>query len=163
MKKIQWFLLILLPLIYAHLYTLQNSLFIPVRIVDQKTVTLEQLELIGIKSKHLAQSIEMVSKQSGLSQEFLIALMFTESTGNLKAVSSKGYKGLMQIPHAVYYADANLLIGAHIFNEKMKQTNGDVVKALCLYKGYPIGSDRGLMQARKVLSLRDKLKSIKEV
>jgi soluble lytic murein transglycosylase-like protein len=86
--------------------------------------------------------------------------MHTESTGNLKAISSLGYKGLMQIPHAVYYADANMLIGAHIFNEKMVQAKGDVVKALCLYKGYPIGSERGIQQARKVLALRDKLKRI---
>lgn len=160
MKKIQWFLLILLPLIYTHLYVIQSSLLIPVKIVDQKSITMAQLRSIGVDSKHIAQSVEMASKQSGLSPEFLIALMYTESTGNVRAVSSKGYKGLMQIPHAVYYADANMLIGAHIFNEKMKQANGDVVKALLLYKGYPAGSDRGLMQARKVLALYNKLKRI---
>jgi len=29
-----------------------------------------------------------------------------------------GYKGLMQIPWPIYYTDANMIIGAHIFNEK---------------------------------------------
>lgn len=66
----------------------------------------------------------------------------------------------MQTPHGVYYADANMIIGAHIFNEKMKQANGDIIKALLLYKGYPIGSERGVMQAKKVLALRDRLKRI---
>ena len=66
----------------------------------------------------------------------------------------------MQIPFAVYYADANMLIGAHIFNEKMVQAKGDVVKALCLYKGYPLGSERGIQQARKVLALYHRLKEV---
>jgi hypothetical protein len=83
--------------------------------------------------------------------------MFTESGGNKHAVSCKGYKGLMQIPHAVYYEDANLLIGARIFLEKMEQADNNLEKAILLYKGYPIDSERGIQQARKVIRLYDKL------
>lgn len=64
----------------------------------------------------------------------------------------------MQIPHTIYQEDANVLIGAHIFNEKMKQAQGNIIKALCLYKGYPVDSDRGYIQARKVLTLYEKLR-----
>jgi hypothetical protein len=53
-----------------------------------------------------------------------------------------------------------MIIGAHIFNEKMRIANRNVEKALCLYKGYPIGSERGLEQARKVLKLYDKLSEV---
>lgn len=86
--------------------------------------------------------------------------MYTESSGNTKAVSRSGYKGLMQIPFGVYHADANVLIGAHIFKEKMKIANGDIIKALLLYKGYPLDSTRGIMQARKVIALRDRLRKV---
>jgi soluble lytic murein transglycosylase-like protein len=79
--------------------------------------------------------------------------MYTESTGNKFAVSCKGYKGLMQIPHNVFYEDANLLIGARIFLEKMQLANNNMENAVALYKGYPINSDRGKQQAKKVLSL----------
>lgn len=161
MKKIvRIFLLILLPLIYTHLYVLQTGLLVPIQITPQKSQTMEKLRSIGLDSniEQIAKSVEIASKQSGISPEFLIALMYSESTGNIKAVSNKGYNGLMQIPQKVHYADANVLIGAHIFNEKMRQANNDLVVALCLYKGYPVGSSRGIMQARKVLALRDRLK-----
>jgi soluble lytic murein transglycosylase-like protein len=86
--------------------------------------------------------------------------MYTESTGNKYAVSCKGYKGLMQIPHNVFYEDANLLIGARIFLEKMQQANHNMEKAVALYKGYPIESERGKQQVRKVMGLYYKLKQV---
>lgn len=86
--------------------------------------------------------------------------MWTESSGKLKAKSVSGYSGLMQTPHGVYYADANMIIGAHIFNEKMKQANNNLILALCLYKGYGGTTERGVQQAKKVLALRDRLKRI---
>lgn len=163
MKKIiATFLITLLPLVCAHLYVIQSSLVVPISIVDQRTLTTVKLKSIGIttNTEQIAKAVEVASKQSGLSTDFLIALMWTESSGKLRAKSVSGYSGLMQTPHGVYYADANMIIGAHIFNEKMKQANGDIIKALLLYKGYPIGSERGVMQAKKVLALRDRLKRI---
>jgi soluble lytic murein transglycosylase-like protein len=115
---------------------------------------------VGIKNPKIARAVKVASRQSGLSEDFLIALLMSESTGREYSVSSKGYQGLMQIPFKVYYPDANLLIGAHIFNEKMRITKGNVEKALCLYKGYPIGSARGKQQARKVLAMCERLKEI---
>ena len=160
-KMLSVFMIVSTFLVLSHLYVLQHDLVIPVKIVMKQTTTAAQLRSIGVNS-NIAPSVEMVSKQTGLSPELLIALMYTESTGNAKAVSSKGYKGLMQIPFAVYYTDANLLIGAHIFNEKMKQTNRNLIHALCLYKGYPIDSERGIMQAKKVIALKNKLQMIGE-
>lgn len=150
--------LLMILLAMSILIQAQSKLIIPIQLTKSKA-TLKKLQTVGIDSEKVAKAVDLASKQSGISPEFLIALMHSESTGNTKAVSSMGYKGLMQIPHAVYYADANMLIGAHIFNEKMLQAKGDVVKALCLYKGYPIGSTRGLQQARKVLALYNKLKT----
>lgn len=150
--------LLMILLAMSALVQAQSKLIVPIQIANP--VTLTKLRSVGVNSEKVARAVDLASYQTGISPDFLIALMHSESTGNTKAVSSKGYKGLMQIPYAVYYADANMLIGAHIFNEKMKQANGDVVKALCLYKGYPLGSERGLQQARKVLAMCKRLKEI---
>ena len=157
MLKSTVFMLLLLAMMFV--MQEQQRLIVPVSLQNYN-LTLTKLQTLGIDSKEIARSIDLASQQSGISQSFLIALMYTESTGNPKAVSSLNYNGLMQIPWPVYYADANMLIGAHIFNEKMRIANRNVEKALCLYKGYPIGSERGLEQARKVLKLYDKLSEV---
>jgi hypothetical protein len=160
-RMILMILLTLLSLTTIHLYTLQSNLIIPIRIVEKQTIVSAQLQYLGIRSHQIVKAVEVVERQTGLSSEFLIALMHTESTGNPRAVSSKGYRGLMQIPHAVYYEDANMLIGAYIFKEKLKQAKGNIVNALMLYKGYNLSSQRGLQQAHKVLALRDRLRKVK--
>ena len=63
----------------------------------------------------------------------------------------------MQIPHAVYYPDANIIIGAHIFNEKMRIANGNLKKAICLYKGYDYDTAYGRGKAELVITLYKKL------
>ena len=147
----------------AGVFHLQNSSMTPIQLKNAVTdnSTLIKLKQVGIRSNEMAISIDMVSKKTKIPQEFIIALMYTESTGNKNAVSCKGYKGLMQIPHNVFYEDANLLIGARIFQEKMKLSNGNMEEAICRYKGYPIGSERGKQQAQKVLSLYYRLKKEK--
>lgn len=160
MKTLKSTVFLLLLLVMMFVVQQQEKMITPVLKQNESIVTLTKLRTLGINSKEIAQSVDLASVQSGISQNFLIALMFTESAGNKRAISSLNYKGLMQIPYPVYYADANMLIGAHIFNEKMKIANRDVEKALCLYKGYPIGSKRGLQQARKVLRLCQKLSEV---
>ena len=154
-------MLLLMLLLLAMMLVMQEQqkMIIPI-LIQNHNATLAKLQTLGIDSKEIAHSIDLASQQSGISQNFLIALMYTESTGNPKAVSNLNYKGLMQIPWPVYYTDANMIIGAHIFNEKMKLANRNVEKAILLYKGYPIGSTRGLQQARKVLRLCEKLSEV---
>jgi hypothetical protein len=64
----------------------------------------------------------------------------------------------MQVPYSVYYEDANVLIGARIFMEKLKITKGDYRKALVLYKGWSLGDPKGLAQADKVINLTLRMK-----
>ena len=103
-------------------------------------------------------AVGVASKQTGLSETFISALMFTESNFNPKAVSSKNYQGLMQIPHKVHYEDANCIIGSKIFLEKLKITKGDYKKAIILYKGWSISDPEGHRQAQKVMDLAVRLK-----
>ena len=136
--------------------TLVRPLNIPLNQV-KNTTELKLVSLAGESSRHLASSFLLASGATGISTEFLIALTSTESNFNERAVSSKGYKGLMQIPHAVYYPNANILIGATIFTEKMKLAKGNIKKAICLYKGYSYDTEYGRRKAEMVLVLYRKL------
>jgi len=113
---------------------------------------------IGDPGEKILNAISMTSKQTGISESFLLSLMHTESALNRNARSHKNYKGLMQIPQDVYYEDANTLIGARIFLEKLRITDGDYRKALVLYKGWSLTSSEGFRQADKVINLTRKLK-----
>ena len=135
---------------------MQSQLVIPVNLKKQSCQTELKMEKMGFP-KHLSSSILLASQITNISPEFLIALMQTESSFDKKAVSSKGYKGLMQIPYTVFDEDINTLIGAKIFKEKLTLTNGNVVDAIILYKGYANDRVRGRMQAEKVLLLYSKL------
>ena len=157
-------LLVLVSLVTLSWTTfLQMTLVRPMNLPIYETVSAAETKLVrlaGEKKRHLAGSFSVASKLSGLSVEFLISLSSTESNFNVWAVSSKGYKGLMQIPHAVYYPDANIIIGAHIFNEKMRIANGNLKKAICLYKGYDYDTDYGRRKAELVITLYKKLLSM---
>jgi soluble lytic murein transglycosylase-like protein len=62
--------------------------------------------------------------------------MKTESDFNKKAVSPKNYKGLMQTPKATFeYPEVDTLYGVKILEDKLKSSNGNMLKALALYKG----------------------------
>lgn len=123
-----------------------------------------RLQLLAIKNglgdpgEKILQAITLASRQTDLPEELLLSLMYSESSFQPKAVSSKQYQGLMQIPQKVHYPDANCLIGARIFLEKLKVTDGDYRKAIIIYKGWNIDHPEGKRQADKVLALARKLK-----
>ncbi len=149
--KIKMIIPIILFLCILSVFMQAYKVVLPVTIIVVNT-TLEKLKIVGINNKELASIIDFASNKYFISPEFIIALAQTESNFNENAISSKGYKGLMQIPQKVP-SDANILIGSRIFREKMVMTNEDIVKALCLYKGYKIGSKDGLREAQKVIDL----------
>jgi len=115
---------------------------------------------IGNPGETILAAVAAAAQQTGLSQELLLSLMYSESSFKPNAVSSKQYQGLMQIPWKIPYQDVNVLIGAKIFTEKLKQTNGDYRKAVTLYKGWAIDHPEGRRQADKVIVLARKLKEI---
>lgn len=157
---LQLFILIISILTLPIPFVLQYQSMIPVKSQASLVQKLEmKLTKIGGPTS-LASSIKFSSERCDLSPEFVIALMQTESNFKSKAISSKGYKGLMQIPYAVYDPDSNILIGCKIFVEKMRLANGDTIKAICLYKGYEVGTKRGIEQANKVLRLYSELQSM---
>lgn len=130
----------------------QSRQVVPVDVREQPNKIELKMRAMGFPHS-LAESVMLGSQRAKVSPEFIVALMQTESNFKEMAVSSKGYKGLMQIPHAVYDPDANILIGAKIFAEKMAIANNNLIKAICLYKGYQYGSEKGMRAAKEVIRI----------
>lgn len=114
---------------------------------------------MGDPGEKILKAVTLASKQTDLSESLLLSLMYSESSFKPKAVSSKRYNGLMQIPQSVYYEDANCLIGAKILIEKLKITNGDYKKAITIYKGWPVDHPEGRKQAENVIAMAMKVRS----
>jgi hypothetical protein len=89
------------------------------------------------KVDELATAVKGASATAGVNPILLVALMYTENeTFDYKAVSEKGYKGLMQTPWAsMRWADVDILLGAKILQEKLKLSENNLLEALRLYKG----------------------------
>jgi soluble lytic murein transglycosylase-like protein len=138
---------------------LQANLVAPVKRSQDRLVTAQKMQNLGFPKK-LATSVVFAAQRTNLEPDFVVALICSESNFDIKAVSSKGYYGLLQIPHRITDPDANILIGCQIFRDKLRITNNDTRNALVLYKGWKIGDRRGEQQADKVLSLYHKIKRI---
>lgn len=99
-------------------------------------IALYKLEAPTKKIPELSRAVTHAANITDISPELLVALIKTESTFNYRAVSSKGYKGLLQTPWATQkWADIDILYGARILREKLEYSDGDLRLALTLYKG----------------------------
>jgi hypothetical protein len=109
------------------------------------------------KVGELADAVRNASRATNLPKELLVALVHTESSFRERAVSKKGYKGLMQIPQEIPYTDAHILVGARILEDKVRLAKGDIGAALAMYKG---GKDKPMAQryAAHTIRVYDKLR-----
>lgn len=156
-------LLIILIFINLSIFNLSSMVHPVVVMADQRAGKLQAAAIrVGIEKPgtSLIKSILMSSQQTAISGETILALMWTESSLKSQAVSSKNYQGLMQIPWKIPFQNAHVLIGAEILKEKLALTKGDIRSAITLYKGWPVGSERGKHEADKVLILAKKLKEV---
>lgn len=88
------------------------------------------------KHKMLVRCVKTATYSTGFDEELIVALMSTESEFNTRAISPKRYKGLMQTPKATFkYPEVDTLYGVKILEDKLEETNGNLMKALALYKG----------------------------
>ena len=142
---------------------LNFNILSPIKITDDKIIIQKKLKHLGAsehKAKIYATAFKLASHNTSISPDVLIALMYTESAMNEKAKSIKNYRGLMQIPWSIPYPDANIFIGAKILQEKLEITNGDLLKALYLYKGWGNNYQKGRGQVNQVVFITKKLKEI---
>lgn len=140
---------------------------IPTEKVSQQTkIVREALIYLNAPTNNipeLTDAILTASTKINISPLLIVALIDTESNFNPKAVSPKGYRGLMQTPTAtMQFIDADVLHGARILEEKLKYAKGDLVKALTYYKAgqnaKPAAMKQGKEQAEQVYNLYMKLK-----
>lgn len=99
---------------------------------------------------------------TGINRYMLVALAVTESGIRGSISSSKGYKGIMQVPVWTVSDEINIMTGAGILSKKIEVAGGDILKAIALYKGYGI-SRKGLEKAETVLTLYRNLIKLGEV
>ena len=116
---------------------------IPVTIVDSKSIAINDLQKIYQINTKVATAIYNAHVTSGYPYKFIAELVLSESGFNPKAVSPKGYKGLLQTPTMTGYVNADIAHGIAILQEKFKQYK-DPLDAIAAYKG---GKD--IPQARK--------------
>ena len=104
---------------------------------------------------------------NGIDPVLWACVVATESEYKINAVSSMGYKGLAQTRKAVMktgFEVGDLTYGTCELKDKLRASNGDILKALTFYKGSKELYDRkgkptkGHIQAKEVLVLHKKIK-----
>ncbi len=97
----------------------------------------------------ITHSVFSQSRKHGFSPYLVMAIIFVESRFDRHAVSRKGAYGLMQVNYPVWktqlnidfkrisQVDYNLELGLTILKGYLRETSGDILKALVLYNnGY---------------------------
>lgn len=132
-------------------------IIVPVHLQDQKQIQIGRLiEEFHLSSK-LASSFYNIGEDTQLDPFLLCSIAQTESRFRLNARSPKNYKGILQTPFATMkWADVDILIGARILKDKLWIANGDLLKALQLYKGG--NNPEALKEAKDVLRIYDDAK-----
>ena len=77
----------------------------------------------------LARAVTNACKNSNrqITPALVVSLIETESGFNKDAVSSEGYRGLMQTPWAsIKWPDVDILLGVRILEDKMRITNNKI-------------------------------------
>jgi len=153
----KFFIVALLLAVIVGILNNYRERFTPAQIVvkpypdDGLTMVLNKLHAPKDRIPEMESALRLACSRTGIDGKLLAVLMFTESNFKKRAVSGKGYKGLMQTPSASFFTDVDILYGARILKEKLKLTGGDLSKALTLYKGGDSLSAR--KQANRVLDI----------
>lgn len=144
-------LALMVCVMYAQLTEFHQGLIIPIKMEHmislEEQQTAEVCEAFRIMWGHeasisIVEGIKLGAKsiRAKVVDPILIAvLMDSESQGKMNAISSKGYKGLMQAPSATKIAEVDIVHGCKILDDKLNwkkmNPNKDLRTALALYKG----------------------------
>jgi len=134
---------------------------VPITLVSQEKPVVDDrtekaLKLLGAPSsevKELTRAVKIASSATSFHERLCVALMYTESTFKKDAVSSKGYKGLMQTPTATFrYAAVDTLHGMSILRDYYNST-GNLEDALTLYKGGKLTNVAARIYAKETIKV----------
>lgn len=156
--------LVVLPMLTLGMFTTVNNFHQeipqPVRISEDSRLarTEQAIRLLGRKS-NIAEAIYSGATANKLDPVLVATLIETESEFNIRAKSNKGYMGLLQTPVAIRkqgFEEVDVMLGCCILKEKLRYADGNMLRALQLYKGG--NNPVALKQAQQVLKLYSELK-----
>lgn len=125
----------------------------PEKRLQKAIVSLDTIPIPIGELVKLSAAIHKAANHTGFEPELLLALNYSESTLNRKALSRSGkYVGYAQVPYRLWGTEDNVMMGALILKEKYFLSKGDMFQAIRRYK------DGNSGQARYVLSLYQKLR-----
>ena len=135
---------------------------LPVSMVAKASLSEQALVLLDAPKKdikELSLAVESAAKLTNICPVLITVLMYTESTFKKDAISSKGYKGLMQTDWATMkWADVDTLYGVKMLTEKLEYSKGDLHLAIALYKGGNNNASKNFADATLKLYSSIKLK-----
>jgi len=103
--------------------------------------------------KELTRAVKIASSATHFHERLTVALIYTESTFKKDAISSKGYKGLMQTPTATFrYPVVDVMHGMSILREYYNST-GNLEDALTLYKGGKLTNTTARLYAKETIKV----------
>jgi len=103
------------------------------------------------KMKTTGQIVSEAADKHGVDSDFIQSVIRQESSGNAKAVSRAGARGLMQLMPGTaaqlgvkdsFSPEQNVHGGTQYLKELLERYNGDAVKALAAYNAGPAAVDR---------------------
>lgn len=155
----------LLPLALFQVFVIsaqfQSALPIPIKVAENSLETTTKKALVLAEAPpgmiaSLTRAVCHASDATKISPVLLVVLTKTESEFKMNATSRKGYKGLLQTPYATKTsANADIMLGAEILKEKLRENNNNLRKALAAYKG-GVNVPMAQRQANEVLVLYEK-------
>ena len=138
--------------------------------VERTKNIIDSYEIPGVDSQKIAEIINAEANSSGIDPMLITAIVYAESTFKSRIVSKTGKIGLMQIHPdeavkisqtnkikflgvtSLYHARANILFGTLKFKEKLKESAGDMEKALIAYN-----SIEGDLESPEAIKFKDKV------
>jgi len=126
---------------------------VPILIEDSKSIKITALQKGFNISYEMAKAFFDAGTLTNFDPILLASIAAVESNFDLKAVSSKGYKSLMQTKEATMkYANVDILKGSMELKYWYKRTN-DIEKALVHYNGGNNPPKVSYRYAQRVISL----------
>jgi len=131
-------------------------IIVPIKIISTRENVIIGLQYTYSIGHDMAIAVYNAHVVSGYSPMFIAELVLSESAFNPRAVSPKGYKGVLQTPTKTGYLNADMIHGVEILQDKFKIYK-DPVDAIAAFKG---GKDVPLarQQARAFLLAYEKRK-----
>lgn len=160
--------LTIIPLVVFQMFTTVNDFHkqipIPIKLNEDRGRTETRIALTILNAPKeridkLTNGIYAASIATGIDPVLIASIIPKESSWKASAKSHLGYKGLMQtkVAHGNWdFAEADIMAGSLVLKDKLRITDGNLLKAMTYYKGH--GGNASQAFARDQLAFYSKIK-----